>query len=126
MIDEIPNIIETFSGDENQARCFNHVVALVAKSTVRQFDVPKGLANAALDEAERELQELAEGIDIEDKQTQDEWEGPDDEGGEGDDVEGWVDEVACLSVADRVELEENIKPVKLVLVKVSFYFASTV
>lgn len=126
MIDEIPNIIETFPGDENRARCFNHVVALVAKSTVCQFDVPKGLADAALDEAERELQELAEGIDIEDKQTQDEWEGPDNESGEGDDVEGWVDEVARLSVADRAELEENIKPVKLVLVKVSFYFASTV
>jgi hypothetical protein len=88
MIDEIPNIIKTFSGDENRARCFNHIVALVAKSTVHQFDIPKGLANAALDEVERELQELAEGIDIEDKQTQDKWEGPDNEGGEGDDVEG--------------------------------------
>jgi hypothetical protein len=126
MIDEIPNVIETFSGDENQARCFNHIVALVTKSTVHQFDIPKGLANMALDEVERELQELAEGIDIEDKQTQDEWEGPDDEGGKGDEHEGWVDEVAHLLVADHAELEENIKPVKLVLVKVSFYFASTV
>jgi hypothetical protein len=93
---------------------------------VYQFNVPKGLADTTLDEAERELQELAEGIDIEDKQTQDEWEGPDEEGDKGDNIEGWVDEVAHLSVADHTELEENIKPVRLVLVKVSFYFASTV
>jgi hypothetical protein len=126
MINEISNIIKTFSGDKNRARCFNHVVALVVNSTVHQFDVPKGLANAVLDVVERELQELAEGIDIEDKQTQDEWQGLDDEGGKGDDIEGWVDEVAPLLVADRAELKENIKPVKLVLVKVSFYFASTV
>jgi hypothetical protein len=69
MINKISDIIKTFSRDENRARCFNHIVALVTKSTVRQFDVPKGLANTALDVVERELQELAEGIDIEDKQT---------------------------------------------------------
>jgi hypothetical protein len=79
-----------------------------------------------LDVAERELQELAKGIDIEDKQTQDEWQGPDDEGGKGDDIEGWVDQVAHLSVADHAELEDNMGPVKLVLVKVSFHFVSTV
>lgn len=34
MIDEIPNIIEIFPGDENQVQCFNHVNALVTKSTI--------------------------------------------------------------------------------------------
>jgi hypothetical protein len=122
MIDKIPNLIESFPGDENQARCFNHVIVLVAKSSIRQFDVPKGQADAALDEAERELKELAEGIDIEDEKTRSEWEGTDKEEDEVDNVDGWVDKVARLSVADCEELEENIRPVRLVLVKVSPYF----
>lgn len=66
MIDDIPNRITTFPGYENCTRCFNHVITLIAKSSIHQFDVPKGQADAALDEAERELNELAEGIDIED------------------------------------------------------------
>lgn len=43
-------------------------------------------------------------------------------GGEVDNVDGWVNEVACFSAADREKLEENIRPVRLVLVKVSPYF----
>jgi hypothetical protein len=35
-----------------------------------------------------------------------------------DDVEGWIDEMAILSPADRTKLEADIRPVKLVLVKV--------
>jgi hypothetical protein len=68
------------------------------------------------------LKELAEGIDIDDERTKSEWEGTEEEEEEVDNVDGWVDEVAHLSVADRKELEENIRPVRLVLVKVSPYF----
>jgi hypothetical protein len=100
------------------------VTALVAKSAVHQFDVLKGNADSALDEAERELRELAEGLDIEESITEDEWEEADEEnknedlpGGEDDD--SWVDEVAALLPQDREELEAKIQPVKLVLVKVS-------
>jgi hypothetical protein len=117
MIDELSHLIPSYPGDASQARCFNHVVALVAKSVVRQFDVPKGQAEEALDEAERELREMAEGIDIEDDKTQYEWEASeDDENGDG-----WIDEVAKLSIADREELEDSIRPVRLVLVKVSAF-----
>ena len=119
MIDELPNRIITFPGDKNRARCFNHIIALIANGSIRQFDIPKGQADAALDQAERELDELAEGIDIEDEKTRAEWEGTED----NDDNDGWVDEVAHLSVADREELEANITPVRLVLVKVSLTYA---
>jgi hypothetical protein len=119
MINELANIIITFPGDENRTRCFNHVIALVAKSLIRQFDVLKGQADAALDEAERELSDLAEGIDIEDETTRAEWEGTDNEDDESDNTDGWVDEVARLSAADREELEASVTPVRLVLVKVS-------
>jgi hypothetical protein len=124
MVDRLHILIELFPGAENHVRCFNHVTALVAKSAVRQFDVLKGNTDSALDEAERELRELAEGLDIEESITEDEWEEADEEnenedlpGGEDDD--SWVDEVAALLPQDHEELEAKIQPVKLVLVKVS-------
>jgi hypothetical protein len=121
MIDDLRNRIITFPGDENRTQCFDHVVALIAKSSIRQFDVPKGQADAALDEAERELNELAEGIDIEDEKMRAEWEGTEDD--EDDNNDGWVNEVSRLSVANHEELEANITPVRLVLVKVSLIYA---
>jgi hypothetical protein len=39
-----------------------------------QFDVPTGKADMALDDAERELRELAEGLDIEEEITKAKWE----------------------------------------------------
>ena len=119
MIVRMSNLLISFLGDANRARCFNHVIAVIAKSAIHQFDIPKGQADAVLDEAESELRELAEGLDIEEEQTKGEWEGPDnEEDEEGEDPDGWVDEVAGLSVADHEALEENIRPVRLVLVKV--------
>ena len=122
MINELGDLIKSFPGDANHVRCFNHVITLVAKSAIRQFDVPKGQADAALDEAERELRDLAEGIDIEDEMTQGEWEIPGDDDDDEENGDGWVDEVATLSIADREELEVNVRPIRLVLVKVSCLF----
>jgi hypothetical protein len=120
MIEQLVKLIASFPGDASRAQCFNHVVALVAKSMIHQFDVPKGKADAALDDAERELRELAEGLDIEEEMTKAEWEGLDDEEDEDeDDMESLVDKVADLSVADCEELDLSIRPVRLVLVKVS-------
>jgi hypothetical protein len=121
MIDKLGNLIESFPRSANHVRCFNHVVTLVAKSSIRQFDVPKGQADAVLDKAERELRDLAEGIDIEDETTQGEWEAPSDDDDE-ENGEGWVDEVAALSIANCEELEANVRPIRLVLVKVSRLF----
>jgi hypothetical protein len=78
------------------------------------------MADAALDNTERELRDLAKGLDIEDEQTRGEWEGKEDDVDDnGDTTDGWINEVARLPMADHNELEENIRPVKLVLVKVS-------
>ena len=52
---------------------------------------------------------------------QGQWEVPDNDDGEKD-GDGWVDEVAALSIADHEELEANIRPIRLVLVKVSHLF----
>ena len=117
MVNKLSNLIVSFPGDANHAQCFNHVIALIAKSLIHQFDVPKGKADAVLDEAEREPRELVEGLDIEEEETVGEWEVPEDDDDENTD--GWIDEVASLSVADREELDANIRPIRLVLVKVS-------
>jgi hypothetical protein len=86
----------------------------VAKSVIRQFDVAKGKAGEALDEAEDALRTLAEGIDLEDLETQ----GEQNDNDIDDNVDGWVDERNALSTADRDALDASVRPVKLVLVKV--------
>jgi hypothetical protein len=117
MIDTLGRLLDDYPGDPNRACCFNHVIALVAKRMVRQFDVPKAGADAALDEAEEELRNLAEGIDIEEllaKGMQDEDEGDDDDDDDDDD-DRTKDE---MSAEERVALDANTWPVRLLLVKV--------
>jgi len=78
----------------------------VAKRVVRQFDVTSATSGGdseTLDEAERELQELAEGLDIEEETAQREWE-EDEDGEDEDEEDGWQDEIASLSVADKQHL----------------------
>ncbi|KAF8075926.1 hypothetical protein FPV67DRAFT_1444722 [Lyophyllum atratum] len=123
MVDELEKLVESFPGQANLTRCFNHVLALVAKTVVRQFDVPKKKEDEALDNAEKALQELAEGADIEELAMQVE-ELKRQIGGEipaqdDDDTEDWEDERAALSEIERDELDASIQPIRLVLVKVS-------
>jgi hypothetical protein len=122
MIVKLKDLIKTFPGASDQAHCFNHVVAFVAKSAVHQFDIPKGAADAALDDAEKKLRDLVDGIDIEDEEMQGQWEDNDEDSTDGEGDDGWVDEVANLPKADYEELEENIRPARLMLVKVSHCF----
>lgn len=110
-------LLETFPGDANQTRCFTHILNLVAKTAIHQFDVPKAKADAALTEAEAELQALADGLDIEEDYIQRE---VDDED-EDDDVSGWVNECTLPSLPEREELDASVRPVRLVLVKVSLH-----
>lgn len=120
MINALSRILDDYPGDPNRARCFNHVIVLVAKWMTRQFDVAKGGANAALDEAEKELRKLAEKIDIEEELTnakQDEDKDDKDDDDDDDDDDGMEEN---LSPEDREELNASTRPVRLVLVKVSY------
>lgn len=131
MIAELVKILPDFS-QVNHTRCFLHIVNLCAKSIIKQFDVPKKKEDEHLDEAVRELQndndelqDLAGDQELEEQQTVDaiarrQINGQDgEEEEEDDDIEGWIDEMELLSPAERAGLEESIRPVKLVLVKVS-------
>lgn len=147
MVDELARLVPSFDGDVARARCFNHIVNLVAKSLLRPFDVntqkPKSKAKttaepdddtssqdedeeeeqaasakrepkiSTIEEAEKALAELAEGLEDEGLDLE---AGVEDDG--EDDVDGWVDEVAELSETARAELGLEVLPVKRILVKV--------
>ncbi len=46
MIDRMQDQLLTFQGDATRVRCFVHVVNLVAKSVITQFDLPKKKSNS--------------------------------------------------------------------------------
>lgn len=121
MIDDLPNLVPKFSGVSSHTRCFNHVVALVVVRIVRQFDIPKDNDDKDT-EAEKELRALAKGLDIEDIVTQRELEDSDEDDQNDDGTEGWAEERAKLSAADRLEHDDSVRPVRMLLVKVGHYF----
>jgi hypothetical protein len=105
------------SKDVSRVRCFNHVIALVAKQLICQFDVSKGVADdAGLDDVEQTLRELAKGIDNEEYHMQAEQDADNDE----DSMDKGGLEELNLSHEELDKLDENTWPVKLVLVKFSF------
>jgi hypothetical protein len=123
MIAELVKFIANFPGQPNQTCCFLHIINLVAKSVIQQFDVTKENTDSMLNEAEDALLTLAEELDLEDLETRRERDSDDDEDNDNDDdnsdINDWVDERDTLSVADYKCLDLSIRPVKLVLVKVS-------
>ena len=115
MINELAKLIEEFPGAPNRTRCFNHVIALVAKRVVRQFDVPVRKENEIMDDDEKELQGLAQGQDVEEEQSQREIE---IEENECDDDDGDDGALAMEGIASD-EFDRSLRPVRTLLVKVS-------
>ena len=120
MIDELSDLLPNYPGAANRCRCFLHIVNLIAKTLLKQFEVPRKDVDAALDAAEQELLELAAGADMEELVTV-------AEGGLGnnddaDNMDGWVNEMNLLSDDESEELRQSIQPVRLVLVKVRVWF----
>lgn len=126
MIKELASSIPTFPGVENQVRCFAHVLNLVAKTIIRQFDVEKtartsdGDLEAATDEVALQaaaLSDVISGLEDEIPELVGEDELGEDE--VDDDVDGWIDERGDLSADEKEELRASVLPVKLILAKVS-------
>lgn len=116
MIYALAELVVAFPGAANRTRCFTHILNLVVKVILRQFDLPKAKADEALDVASQVLVDLAGDIEMEEAaMDQRDDEDDDDDGGE----EGWIDPYDGMSQEDRNELEWAVRPVRLVLVKVS-------
>lgn len=121
MVDKLADTLPSFPGRANHTRCFLHTINLVAKTLIKEFDMTKKDASHALedgdDDASNEEDEVMEDVeelnaDIADYSTE-------DNALLGDDDEGWINEVNLLSDHERKRLQREIRPVKLVLVKVS-------
>ena len=113
MMDELANLLEDFPGRANQTRCFTHVLNLVVKSIIKQFDLPKAWT---LDEAADELWNLAGDIELEEELLA--ADGEEGEEGEDDNTEGWIDEREEMTAAELEALDACVHPIKLLLTKV--------
>jgi hypothetical protein len=119
MIEELAMLIDDFPGPANQTRCFLHILNLVVKSIIRQFDLPKKKKTSAdddnlddLDNATAELLRLAGDIDLEEELM------ADSDDGEDDNVDGWIDEREEMTEDELRELAASVGPVRLLLTKV--------
>ncbi|KIL55138.1 hypothetical protein M378DRAFT_18219, partial [Amanita muscaria Koide BX008] len=96
MIDELPTLLTEFSGETSRTRCFAHIINLVAKSIITQFDLPKRKRHhndehevEGLEDELQDLDSLAGDIDFEEREEHLEIQRAE---GEGDNEDGWVDE----------------------------------
>jgi hypothetical protein len=108
-------LLDDFPGSPNQTRCFLHILNLVVKSIIQQFDLPKSKKtfdnkdedDPMLDVAAAELLKLAGDIDLEEQITVS---AGDDEVAE-DDNEEWVDEHENMTEDELKELAASMQPV---------------
>ena len=116
LVEELADLLDGFPGEANRTRCFLHIINLVVKTVIRQFDIPtaKTNENEALNGLNDELKQLSEGQDLEEMVTRTE----DDTEMEDDEDEGWVDGLAELPADERGAVENAIVPVRLLLAKV--------
>jgi len=70
MITELANLLDDFPGPANQTWCFTHILNLVVKSIIRQFDLLNAKSDKILDEASKELLSLAGNIEFEEEELE--------------------------------------------------------
>jgi hypothetical protein len=121
MATELEYMLTKFS-PVNRTRCFAHILNLVAKSLLKQFDVKKDDKEDDLNDEERTLLAMAGDIEQEEMLSAQEQDDADGEVEDDDDLEGWVDEVEALTPGERENLNESIRPVKKMLVKVKKFW----
>ena len=121
MIDELAKLLEEFPGVANRTCCFTHILNLVAKSVMKQFNLPKAKAGEALDAAAQALTNLAGDIESEELAMGGDLIGDEDE---DDNNEGLADVRDGMSEEEIVALDATLQRVRLVLVKVNSVSAS--
>ena len=124
MVKHIANLVPNFPGPANQTRCFTHILNLVAKSIIRQFDVEKaGGASPDINEASDALASLALDLDSDtvgddDEDEENKGDDGDDEDDEDDNDDGLGDGRDGLSQEEVAELEASVVPIRSMLTKV--------
>ena len=122
MIDKLAVKLVEFSGAPNHVRCFAHILNLVVKSIMHQFDLA-GTRSDATQESTHELYKLAGDIEGEELETQNEQDDdpqiPEEEASHDDNDEGWVNERDDMTEEELDDLEDTVKPIRFLLTKVS-------
>ena len=126
MIRHLEVLIDEFRGHKSQTRCFAHILNLIAKSILRQFDIPRAQVNN--DDATVALIELAGNIEFEEEEM-DEYGDNDNDNDNSDDQEevmentdDWVNEREAMTMEQLAELDKSVQPVRRMLVKVCVNF----
>ena len=123
MIEELANLLDDFPGPANQTRCFLHILNLMVKSIIWQFNLPKSKKasgdddedDPTLDAATAELLKLAGDIELEEQITA----SAGDNEATDDDEEGWIDEHEDMMEDELKELAASVQPIRLLLTKVT-------
>ena len=112
MIDELlksENLGHQFGGQRARVRCFLHILNLVAKSLIRQFDVRADKERAKSDAVEQQLAALAEELEGYDERVVAEQEGGSGLGegnfAEEDDADNEVDAMVEMSPEELAKFE---------------------
>ena len=118
MVTELDDLVVGFS-TTHHTQCFAHVLNLIAKSLLKQFDVKPNKSNPGkLSDNDAALFKLAEEIETKESMTAQEMDDADSGAPKNNEVDGWVDELEALTPKEHAKLEESIQPVKRTLVKV--------
>lgn len=115
MMAELGDLIAHFGGEAARTRCFLHIINLVTKSLIKQFNLPKRKGDVSWQYLDDELKRLEEDIALDNYQTGGEF-GEDEE---VDKTEGLVNELDFLTDNECAELMEHLKLLHLMLAKVS-------
>ena len=99
---------------------FLHILNLVVKSIIQQFDIPTSKKDAedddGMDEATKELLKLSDDIDLEEELMVSA--GDEDDTMDDNNNEGWVDEHEEMTEGQLFKLAESVWLVRLLLTKV--------
>ena len=122
MIKALAELIDDFPGAANQMCCFLHILNLVLKSIIKQFDLPESKKKSGgnddngnderLDQATEELLRMAGNIDLEEEMMENNDEDEDNNN------EGWIGECEEMTVDELGDLATSVAPVRLLLTKV--------
>ncbi len=119
MISELAKVLTDFPGQANQTCCFTYIINLIAKSLMKLFEVKKKSQYDVLTNAEHNLQQLVDDIDMEDLKTQIKtYQGHVVGTEEMDDDDDILDEIGKMDDFKAAEFQDEILPIHLALVKV--------
>ena len=110
MVDHLKILLDVFPGSSNRTRCFAHILNLVARCIMKQFDTPKKKNQQGDDnDDEEDAADLVAALD--------ELEGElENEEGDMEGNDGWEYDMRIeMSDEEVEELEKSVKPVRNVL-----------